>query len=187
MTQALSLQTRRLELREFAPDDAAAIQEYAGDVDVVRFLDWGPNAPEDTAQFLARARAARDAVPRAAYHLGIVLRAGGALIGGCRIEIRSAENENGDLGYVLGRRHWGRGYATEAVQSLLDFGFRRLELHRIWATCDVDNHASARVLEKVGMRREGRLRQIARRHGEWRDSYLYALLGPEWAASPNRT
>ena len=102
------------------------------------------------------------------------------LIGGCRIEIRSAANGSGDLGYVLDRRHWGHGYTTEATRALVAFGFGHLALHRIWATCDVDNHASARVLEKLGMRREGRPRQSVRRRGEWRDSYLYATLQPEW-------
>jgi RimJ/RimL family protein N-acetyltransferase len=187
MSEPVVLETPRLVLREFAEDDAAAIQQYAGDVEVVRYLDWGPNTPEDTAQFLTLVRAARDTAPRTAFHLGIVLKTGGALIGGCRIEIRSAANEHGDLGYVLGRRHWGQGYTTEAVRALVGFGVGRLGLHRLWATCDIDNHASARILEKMGMRREGRLRQIARRHGEWRDSYLYAILGPEWVAEPTRT
>ena len=62
-----------------------------------------------------------------------------------------------------------------------------LSLHRIWATCDVDNRASARILEKVGMRREGHLRHSVRRKGEWRDSYLYAILEPEWQDGSGRT
>jgi ribosomal-protein-alanine N-acetyltransferase len=176
MTPHVALETRRLALREFAADDAAA----------VRHLDWGPNAPEDTAGFLALARAAREAVPRTAYHLAIVLKAADRLVGGCRIEVRSAANGSGDLGYVLDRRHWGHGYATEAIRALVDFGFGRLALHRIWATCDVDNHASARVLDKLGMRREGHLRQSVRRKGEWRDSYLYAILQPEWRDASHR-
>jgi ribosomal-protein-alanine N-acetyltransferase len=176
----VAIETPRLILRELGDKDAPAVQAYAGDIEVVRYLDWGPNTPEDTAQFLAVARAARDALPRTTYHLAIVLEAAGELIGSCRIEIRSAAYGSGDLGYVLHRRHWGRGYATETIGALLGFGFERLALHRIWATCDVENRASARVLEKVGMRREGHLRQNVRRKGEWRDSYLYAILAPEW-------
>jgi RimJ/RimL family protein N-acetyltransferase len=179
-TQFVSLETRRLVLREFADHDAPAVQAYAGDTEVVRHLDWGPNTPEDTAGFLALARAARDASPRTAYHLAIVLKAADRLIGGCRIAIRRPEHGDGDVGYVLDRSHWGHGYMTEAAHALVAFGFGRLALHRIWATCDVDNHASVRVLEKLGMQREGHLRQITRRHGEWRDSYLYAVLRSEW-------
>jgi ribosomal-protein-alanine N-acetyltransferase len=182
----VALETPRLVLREFADDDATPVHAYAADAEVVRHLDWGPNAPEDTAGFLALARGAREAVPRTAYHLAIVLKAADRLVGGCRIEVRSAANGSGDLGYVLDRRHWGQGYATEATRALVDFGFSRLALHRIWATCDVDNHASARVLEKLGMRREGHLRQSVRRKGEWRDSYLYAILEPEWQDAGHR-
>ena len=180
MTEPVALETSRLVLRELRDDDAPAIHAYASDAEVVRYLDWGPNTPEDTAQFLARARAARAAIPRTAYHLAIVLAASGRLIGGCRIEIRLVANEAGDLGYVLGRPHWGQGYATEAIRALVAFGFETVALHRIWATCDIGNVASARVLEKLGMRREGHIRHAARRKGEWRDSYLYAILEPEW-------
>jgi RimJ/RimL family protein N-acetyltransferase len=184
----MAIETPRLILRELGDKDAPAVQAYAGDPEVVRYLDWGPNTPEDTAQFLTVAKVARNAVPRTAYHLAIVLKAAGELIGGCRIEIRSAAHGSGDLGYVLARGAWGHGYATEATRALAEFGFDRLALHRIWATCDVDNRASARVLEKLGMRREGHLRQNVRRKGEWRDSYLYAILAPEWPAeSPGRT
>ena len=178
-TDAVELETPRLVLRELRADDAREIQEYAGDVEVVRHLDWGPNTLADTEQFLALASASRGETPRTAYHLATVLKSSGRLIGGCRIEIRSPTHAAGDLGYVLARTAWGRGYATEAGGALLEFGFERLALHRIWATCDVENHASARVLEKIGMRREGQLRQNVRRKGEWRDSYLYAILGPE--------
>jgi RimJ/RimL family protein N-acetyltransferase len=180
MTGDVTMETPRLVLRELAEGDAPAVQEYAGDRQVVSHLDWGPNTSENTATFLALAGATRRALPRTAYHLAIVLRSSGPLIGGCRIEIRSAASGSGDLGYVLGRSHWGQGYATEAGHALLAFGFGRLALHRIFATCDVDNRASARVLEKLGMRREGRLRQNVRRREEWRDSDVYAILEPEW-------
>lgn len=186
MTQHVTLETPRLVLRELGDDDATAIQVYAGDAEVVRYLDWGPNALEDTVRFLATSRTARGAAPRTAYHLAVVLKTTGRLIGGCRIEIRSPANGSGDLGYVLDRQHWGHGYATEATRGLVDFGFGQLALHRIWATCDVGNQASARVLEKLGMRREGHLRQNARRKGEWRDSYLYAILEPEWRSESRR-
>jgi RimJ/RimL family protein N-acetyltransferase len=184
VTRDVALETPRLVLRELTDADAPAVHAYASDAEVVRHVDWGPNSVEDTAQFLAVARDARNALPRAAYHLAIVLRATGRLIGGCRISVRGDAKGNGDLGYVLDRRHWGHGYATEATRALVDFGFGRLELHRIWATCDVDNHGSDRVLEKVGMRREGHLRQIGWRQGQWRDSYLYAILQPEWRDQP---
>jgi [ribosomal protein S5]-alanine N-acetyltransferase len=180
MTTDVRLETANLVLRELRDDDAGAVHLYASDTAVVRYLDWGPSTVEDTEQYLVVVQATREAVPRAVYHLAIVLKATNGLIGGCRIEVRSPVHESGDIGYVLHRDAWGHGYATEATRALLTFGFERLALHRIWATCDVENRASARVLEKVGMRREGHLRQSVRRRAEWRDAYLYAILEPEW-------
>ena len=115
-----------------------------------------------------------------AYHLAIALRTDDRAVGSCRIEIRDDAGQTGDLGYVFDKAQWGRGYATEAGCALLVFGFERLGFHRIWARCDVRNAASARVLEKLGMEREGRLRHDVRRKGEWHDSFLYAILEPDW-------
>ena len=139
VTSHLPIETPRLVLRDLADGDGPAVHTYAHDAAVVRYLDWGPNSAEDTPRFLAMARTARDAVPRTAYHLAIVLRSTERLIGGCRIEIRNAASGNGDIGYVLARDAWGHGYATEAARALVAFGFQALALHRIWATCDVEN------------------------------------------------
>jgi RimJ/RimL family protein N-acetyltransferase len=87
---------------------------------------------------------------------------------------------NAWIGYVINPRCWGRGYATEAAREMLRFGFGELELHRIEATCDVLNAASARVLEKIGMQREGLLREHMWLRDRWRSSYLYSILADEW-------
>jgi [ribosomal protein S5]-alanine N-acetyltransferase len=192
MSPGVALPTVRLTLRDLRDSDFERVHAYATDLEVVRYLDWGPNSAEDTRSFLALARDAREASPRTAYHLSIAVRTDDRVIGGCRIEIRDAASSGADLGYVLDRAHWGHGYATEAGRALLAFGFERLGLHRIWARCDIRNTASARVLEKVGMRPEGLLRHDVRRKGEWRDSFLYAILEPDWRAAcqpsnPGRT
>jgi RimJ/RimL family protein N-acetyltransferase len=180
VSAGVALETPRLALRELRDSDFERVQAYASDHEVVRYLDWGPSSVQETGRFMALARDARQTTPRTAYHLAIALRADDRLVGSCRIEIRDAANQTGDLGYVLDRAHWGCGYATEACHALLAFGFERLGLHRIWARCDVRNTASARVLQKLGMEREGRLRHEVRRRGEWHDSYLYAILEPDW-------
>ena len=78
--------------------------------------------------------------------------------------------------------YWGRGYMTEAGRAILDVAFREIDLHRVWATCDPRNRASYRVMEKLGMRREAHFRKGVMEKGEWRDSYLYAILAEEWLA-----
>ena len=84
------------------------------------------------------------------------------------------------MGYWIARSFWGRGYATEAASAFLAFGFRELGLHRIWAWCIAENLASARVLEKIGMRQEGHLRQNEWMKGRWWDTLLYAILETEY-------
>ena len=88
-----------------------------------------------------------------------------------------------EIGWVFHPGWHGRGYATEAARALLDYGFRELGLHRIIATCQPENPASYRVMEKIGMRREGHFRKCIYRGGEtWWDEYFYAILAEEWGA-----
>ena len=85
-----------------------------------------------------------------------------------------------DIGYELDPRHWNRGYATEAAHAIVDFGFRALSLHRVWAWCVADNTGSAHVMEKLGMRLEGRLRENDYYKDRWWDTLMYGILLEEW-------
>ena len=85
--------------------------------------------------------------------------------------------------YELDPRYWGCGYATEAARALLAFGFKELGLHRIWARCIAENVAS-RVLEKISIRQEGRLREKEWMKGRWWDTLLYTILEHEWQTTP---
>ena len=105
--------------------------------------------------------------------------ASGRLVGLCGLVVLSGAKD-GEIWYLVDPEHWGRGIATEAVQQLLGFGFGELRLHRIWATCLPENPGSSRVLEKVGMRREGFLVKNLKIHGVWKSSFLYAMLVEEW-------
>ncbi len=172
------IETARLLLREFRESDLADIQEFACDPDVVRYLPWGPNTLEQTRQFLTNVVETR---PESEF--AIELKQEGRLIGSCRLTVKDGANRSGDIGYVLNPRYWGQGYMPEAARGLLDFGFGELKLHRIWATCNVLNSASTRVMEKIGMRREGHLLQDVFEKGAWRDSFLYAILEGEHTSS----
>ncbi len=98
------------------------------------------------------------------------------------LRLVSPTQREASIGYVLRRDCWGRGYATEAGRGLLRFGFERIKAHRIFASCDVEHVRSIRVLEKLGMTREGRHRQDTwyPSSASWRDSYYYAILEDEW-------
>ncbi|OLF11313.1 GNAT family N-acetyltransferase [Actinophytocola xanthii] len=170
------LVTERLVLREFALDDEDAVHSFTSDPVVTRFTDWGPNSPADTRQFLAYALAHANDPWRRGFNLAAIETGSGRLVGSVEIGVTSTDHQRGELGFVFHRDVWSRGYATEATTALLRFGFEQLGLHRISATCHPDNRASARVLEKVGMELEGRLRGHMLVRGVRRDSLLYAMV-----------
>lgn len=174
------LESERLLLREFRADDEPAIHEYAQDIDVTRFTDFGPNSIEQTRTFLNACLAQQERWPRESIGLAIELKSEKRLIGGTGFAKIDPDTRTGTFGYVLHRAYWGKGFATEAARALLNFGFEVLALHRIVALCDVRNHTSFRVLEKLGMRREAHFRKDAKKAGKWRDTYLYAVLKEEW-------
>lgn len=172
--------TQRLRLRDYEPSDIDAVHLFVSDPEVVEHLPFGPNQRSDTEAFLERTRASARAVPRRSYEVALTDRTTGELIGGIRLGVQSDVHRDASLGYILRRDLWGRGLVTEAARALVGFGFARLEFHRVWATCAVDNVGSRRVLEKLGMTREAHLRQHLWVRGRWRDSYLYAILEQEW-------
>jgi RimJ/RimL family protein N-acetyltransferase len=176
----MRIHTERLILREFCDADWLAVHGYASDAEVVRYQDWGPNSEQQTKEFIARTIEAA-AQPRSDYTLAVELAQFGVLIGGCGI-VLDVEHRSGVIGYSLARQYWGHGYATEAAGALLRFGFESLGLHRICATTDARNTASWRVMEKLGMRREGHFREDLWQRGGWRDSFLYAILECQWNA-----
>jgi len=177
---SLILLTRRIRLRELREEDWQAMHEYASDPQVVEYLPFGPNEEKDTRDYLQKEIANQIAEPRMAYCLAIIQRNEDRLIGTCRITITSPENQEGEIGYTLNRQYWGHGYMTEAAQKVITFGFKKLGLHRIFATCDYRNTRSYRVMEKVGMQKEGLLRGYKFFKGIRHDCFIYSILKPDW-------
>jgi RimJ/RimL family protein N-acetyltransferase len=173
----MELSTPRLLLREFLAGDHAAVHAFACDTEVARYTDWGPNSRHDTTAFLGEVVQDSRGLPRSRFALAVVDRESDVLVGSAELQITSGFHKRGELGYALHRLWWGRGYASEAAAAaLLRFGFDELGLHKISATCDPDNAASARVLTKIGMQREGHLREHLHLRGRWRDRLIYAAL-----------
>jgi RimJ/RimL family protein N-acetyltransferase len=173
----------RVLLREIGPEDAPAAMAWAADLNFFRYLPYEPIADQASEEeFLRGLETEAASRPRRQYHLGVVWHETDELIGMVRLGITSPENREGDLGYGVRLDKAGQGITTEAVALLLDLGFGPLRLHRIFAYHHPRNVASRRVLEKLGMEREGTLRENLFAHGAWRDSVLHAILEHEWAA-----
>jgi len=176
----LPIRTERLLLRDFQPGDFDDVHAYGSDPEVARYMEWGPNAEGDTRAFLERAFASQATWPRFDFGLVIEHAQGGKVIGSIDLRLRDAANRTVEIGYCLNRKCWRQGIVFEASHALIDTAFRTLGLHRVIATCDVRNAASFGVMEKLGMRREGVLRQDRQIKDAWRDTYLYAVLAEEW-------
>jgi RimJ/RimL family protein N-acetyltransferase len=107
-------------------------------------------------------------------------RDSGVVIGDVSLLWVSAEDHQGEIGFVLHPDHQGQGYGHEAAREMLRLGFEGLGLHRIFGRCDTRNDASAKLMERLGMRREAHFHENERFKGEWSDEYVYALLATEW-------
>ena len=175
--------TERLTLRQFRRDDEEDIHEYGGDPQVSIFADWGPNTFAQSRDHLATRLQLQSEWPRSDVSLAVELRAEPKVIGSASLWLTDPLNRTASFGYAFNRRYWNNGYATEASRALLHVAFDVLELHRVFATCDARNVGSWRVMEKLGMRREAEFREDVFQKGEWRNSYLYAILETEWPTS----
>ena len=176
----MHLQTDRLSLREFTPTDWKATLAYQTAPGYQRYSPEVGRTETDARAFIARFLKWQREEPRFRYQWAVTLLGDGALIGNCGIRKSEPDALDAEIGCELAPEFWGLGFAVELSRLLLRFGFTELGLHRIHASCVADNVASVRVLENVGMRQEGRIRQNVRIHDRWCDTILYGTLESEW-------
>ena len=174
------LETDRLLMRDFVESDWEAVLAYQSDPLYLRYYHWTDRTEADVRDFVQMFINQQEQQPRQKFQLALVLKSENRLIGNCGIRVNDTEMREANIGYELDSRYWGQGYATEAARAILHFGFETLAMHRVWSWCIADNAGSARVLEKIGMRLEGRLQQKEFIKGQWRDHLLYAILDHEW-------
>lgn len=179
--------TERLILREFVEEDWRDVLAYQSDPQYLRYYDWTERTEADGRAFVGMFLAQQREQPRTRFQLAITLKESDHLIGNCGIRMAEPGARQAEIGYELAPACWGRGYATEAARAIVAFGFGELRLHRVWAWCIAENAGSVRVLEKLGMRCEGRLRESEWVKGRWRDTLLYAQLDREWRAHQGGT
>ncbi|UFH57787.1 GNAT family N-acetyltransferase [Spirosoma sp. KNUC1025] len=179
---SLLFETNRLLIREYQPTDLLSIHQYASQPLVVKYQNWGPNSLEDTRKFLQQVQQNSLLAPRMSYELCIERKDNRQPIGGCELTIHSDDPSMGTMGYVLNPLFWHQGYATEVSGGLLQFGVSQLGLHVIRATCDAQNVASIRVLEKSGFRLETTLVDDFMQKGKMRTTlvYTYNELATVW-------
>jgi RimJ/RimL family protein N-acetyltransferase len=176
------LRTDRLILRDLVESDWPAVHAYQSEPQYLRYYHWSQRTPEDVRLFVQRLIDFQQEQPRTKFQLAITLPGADRLIGNCGIRMQATSMHQADIGYELAPEYWGCGYATEAARAMVAFGFEELRVHRVWASCLAENGASAHVLEKLGMQREGHLRENEWFKGRWWDTLLYGILAHEWQA-----
>jgi ribosomal-protein-alanine N-acetyltransferase len=176
----LPVRTARLTLREFVKSDFDAVFAYSSDPRVTRYLFFGPRDQDGTAEYLDDLLASQRERPRTRFELAVEESASARVIGAC--DLSFIERNEVDLGYMLHAEAWGQGYATEIALALIDAAFFDLRAERVISTVDVNNSASIRVLEKIGMRWEAVFRKHRRAKNRWWDCHLFVLPRTVWEA-----
>lgn len=171
------LNTERLIVRPLANGDLEKVHALHTIAAVDEYNTLGiPKDLEETRGIVSSWVAAMKESPVKNHSLVITLETTGEFLGLFGLKLGNEKYRRGEIWYKLHPDYWGKGYATEAVKGVLEYGFEVLKLHRITAGCAVGNTASIRVLEKAGMTREGRMRQILPLKSGWSDNFEYGIL-----------
>ena len=172
------LETERLILRKLEEDDFDAVHSYISCAETGIYMPWGLNSEEEAWSYIELAITEAKKEPIFHYHYASVLKETGVLIGGCRV------SGDGSLCWVLHRDYWNQGFGAEMGKAMMQYGFEELNLHRLFATCDTENTDSYRLMERLGMRREGTFleyrppnKKSDKKHSDW---FTYAILVDEW-------
>jgi len=182
----VKLETERLVLRPLRPDDAPTIARLAGrrEISDTTLSIPHPYSVEQAQEWIGTHAGPQNPAKQMVF--GITIRADGQLIGTVGLREIDAEHCHAEMGFWIGVDWWGSGYATEAARAVLRYGFAELKLNRIYAQHMVRNPASGRVLEKIGMKPEGLLRQTVRKWGVFENVVLMAILRDDWRKRKNR-
>jgi ribosomal-protein-alanine N-acetyltransferase len=174
--------TQRLRIREFEAGDREPLLSFVRDPSQIEHMLLFLETEAKLDAFFSFLRTSATAEPRQQWHFAIDDQATQRYLGSCCLMVEHEAPSSAEIGYWFVREAWGKGYASEAAAAMLALGFARLGFHRIWGKCHVDNTQSARVMEKLGMRYEGTLREHVWLRDHYRSSRIYGMLASEYCA-----
>jgi RimJ/RimL family protein N-acetyltransferase len=177
----LPIATRRLSIREYTTADTPALQENVRDPAYWEYHPTEPPSAEQIAALVVWAVQEQSLKPRTNYYLAAARKDNGQVIGEAVLRITDPINGQAEMGFGIGRKFWKQGYATEIGAMLLHTAFQHFKLHRVFAQCAPDNKAVIRVMQKLGMAREGMLRDVKHARGKWWSTVVYSILAQEYA------
>lgn len=172
----MKIRTERLLIRNFEWDDWQEVYHYTSQSSVMKYMPEGLLSKEETQNCM------KQNMGKSAEKFPVILVNTNTLIGHVEF-FKYFGNHTYEIGWVFNPKYHNKGYASEAAFAMLKYGFEELQLHRVVATCQPENVSSYRVMEKIGMRREGYFKKCIPHEDEWWDEYAYAILREEWKGS----
>ncbi|MEI8131522.1 MAG: GNAT family protein [Leptolinea sp.] len=177
----LILETARLILRPLERKDMAIFSAYRSDPSIARHQGWeAPYSEEQAERFIEEMQSVTPGEVGQWFQLGLELKVNGLLIGDVAFQILKNNRRTAEIGMTLSQAFHGQGFGAEAVTELVRYLIDDLEMHRVIANCDPENHAAYHLLEKVGFRREGYFAESLWFKGYWASEYWYGILDREW-------
>lgn len=175
----MELRTQHLILREFRESDFEAFHEYESKPETHHY-EREVLAEDSIRETLRIIEQWAQEEPRTHYYFAVTICPDQRAVGQISLNLLNVSIREWEIGWTIHFAHWGKGYATEAARAVLHFAFTELDAHRVTAFCHVLNAPSIRVMEKLGMQREGCLRQVRWWNAGWSDEYVYAILECDW-------
>lgn len=178
-----NIDTERLTLRKFKESDSETFFEYRTNPQVMLYQGegWVNYKPEQAVAFVKDQMNSEPGIPDTWFQIAVELKETGALIGDMAIHTLPDDKNQVEIGYTLNPLYQNKGYGVEMVKNLIDYIFKELTMHRVVAIVDVRNTSSVKLLEKIGLRKEGHFIQNAWNKGEYTDEFLFARLYEEWS------
>ena len=177
----LPLTTRRLHIREYLVNDAPTVFGYVQDAAYWQHQRSEPPTAQQIEALIQLVVKEQNASPRLAYFLAATRKDTGEVVGEAVLKILNPAERQGELGFGVAPRFWKQGFGTEIAGAVLEAAFQHFKLHRVSGQCSPDNKASIRVMQKLGMAREGLLRDLHFARGRWWSTLIYGVLEHEYA------
>ena len=182
---SLPITTRRLHIRDYVVGDAPTVFGNVGDAAYWQYQRSEPPTAQQIDALIKWVVNEQATAPRLAYFLAATRKDTGEIVGEAVLKITNPAERQGELGFGIAPRFWKQGYATEITIALLEVAFSQLKLHRLAGQCSGENKGSIRVMQKVGMAREGQLREVNFARGKWWSTVIYSVLEHEYAKIKN--
>lgn len=178
---SLPIKTRRLQVRDYVVGDAPTVFGYVNDAAYWQYQRSEPPTSQQIDTLIKWVVSEQATKPRLAYFLAAARNDTGEIVGEAVLKVTNPAERQAELGFGVAPRFWKQGYATEIAGAILDVAFNKLKIHRVSGQCSPENKGSIRVMQKLGMAREGLLRDVHYARGKWWSTVIYAVLDHEYA------